>query len=118
MQTLIEVQGESLPALGFGTYAMEGTLCKEAVMHALDIGYRHIDTAQMYNNEEAVGSAVKSSLIDRKEIFVTTKVWPDNFSKSKFVASVENSLRKLQLDYVDLLLLHWPSGERENDVAL
>lgn len=97
-----------MPALGFGTFRMEGADAEEGVRDALEIGYRHIDTAQIYGNEAEVGRAITASPVDRDDVFLTTKVWPDNFAASDLRASVYESLRKLQTDSVNLLLLHWP----------
>lgn len=82
------------------------------------MGFRHIDTAQFYRNEDTVGNAIKKSGIHRKEFFITTKVWASEYKKSRFASSVENSLRQLKTDYVDMLLLHWPSDENSNNTAL
>lgn len=97
-----------IPALGFGTFRMSEVEVAEVLPAALAQGFHHVDTAQIYENEAAVGKAIARSCIARDEIFLTTKVWVDNFSRDRFQASVENSLRKLKTDYVDLLLLHWP----------
>jgi diketogulonate reductase-like aldo/keto reductase len=107
----IDVRGVLVPALGFGTWPMRGDECRQAVEHALAIGYRHIDTAQAYKNEEAVGLAMRGSGLPRDDIFLTTKVRPTNFTRVRARASVEESLRKLGTDTIDLLLLHWPNDE-------
>ena len=104
----ISAHGAEIPALGFGTFQMEEDEAEESVREALDIGYRHIDTAQIYGNEAGVGRAIAASSVDRDDIFLTTKVWPDYFAPKDFRDSVDESLRKLQTDRVDLLLLHWP----------
>jgi 2,5-diketo-D-gluconate reductase B len=93
---------------GFGTYRLTGQVARDAVVTALEVGYRAFDTAQMYGNEEDVGLALRESGIPREELCVTTKVHPDNFSPEKFRPSVEASLEALHTDYVDVLLLHWP----------
>ncbi|MFD2263390.1 aldo/keto reductase [Lacibacterium aquatile] len=98
-----------IPKLGFGTFRMSGDDVRRMVPAVINLGYRHIDTAQIYGNEEAVGDGIKASGIDRADLFLTTKVWVDNFKTDSFRRSVEESLAKLQTDYVDLLLLHWPS---------
>ncbi|GAA0859459.1 2,5-didehydrogluconate reductase DkgB [Aliiglaciecola litoralis] len=103
----------TLPSPGFGTFRLEGESLKQAITDALEIGFRHIDTAQIYGNEETVGEAIANSSVKRDDIFLTTKVWFDNFNAEKFVSSVEESLDKLQTDYVDLLLIHWPSPDRK-----
>lgn len=119
MQKYITIKNEKVPALGFGTWQMEGKECFESVIDALQIGYRHIDTAQMYRNEAEVGEAMEKSGVERGEIFLTTKVWPENFSVEKFIPSVEESLKKLKTDTVDLILLHWPSKvQGEDNIAL
>ena len=97
-----------IPILGFGTYQITGDQALETVKHALRVGYRHIDTAQAYNNEAEVGHAILSSGLPRAHVFVTTKVWPDNFRADDLPSSVNRSLQKLGTDYIDLLLLHWP----------
>lgn len=98
-----------IPLLGLGTYQLEGDTASEIVQHALKVGYRHIDTAQAYGNEDAVGHAVLASGLPRANVFLTTKIWPDRFSKTELPRSVDESLAKLNTEYVDLLLLHWPS---------
>lgn len=105
----IELQGEKIPALGLGTWQMKGTSCEKAVKSALNIGYRHIDTAQAYRNEEIVGKAIKNSDVSRDEIWLTTKIWRSNFRHEDVINSVNKSLERLQTDYIDLLLIHWPS---------
>ncbi len=99
------------PRLGLGTYELEGDVCTEAVTAALDLGYRHIDTAQGYNNEAQVGQAVASWRGPREEVFITTKVWPDHLVEDS--GCVRRSLERLQMDHVDLLLVHWPSQRLE-----
>jgi len=98
-----------LPILGFGTYKLKGKNAVDMVTHALRTGYRHIDTAQAYNNEAEVGKGILRSGLPRAHVFVTTKVWPDHFSRKDLPKSVNKSLRKLGTDYIDLLLLHWPN---------
>ena len=107
----VDAAGARIPALGFGTFELEAGDAERMVHHALDTGYRHVDTAQMYRNEEAVGRAVRESGLDLGQVFVTTKVWPDRFRDGDLQRSVEESLRRLRLEQVDLLLLHWPSDE-------
>jgi 2,5-diketo-D-gluconate reductase B len=101
--------GASIPALGFGTFRIPGPDVLRIVPHALKAGFRHIDTAQIYGNEAEVGEAIAGSGVARGEIFLTTKVWVANYKHDAFLASVDESLRKLKTNYVDLLLLHWPS---------
>jgi len=105
----VEAHGARIPALGFGTWELRDGLAVRLVEAALAIGYRHIDTAQMYENEREVGTAIRTSGIDRAEIFLTTKVWPDRFRQGDLQRSVEESLQRLGLEAVDLLLLHWPN---------
>ena len=95
----------------FGTYPLLDGACRDAIMIAAEIGYRSFDTAQMYRNEAATGAALKETGIARDDLCVTTKVENDNFDESKFLSSVEASLKALQLDYVDVLLLHWPPAD-------
>ena len=102
------IQGVKVPALGFGTFRLGGQTCRDAVLHAMHIGYRHIDTAQMYDNEEWVGQALSSSGVSRDEYFLTTKIGNGNHAAANVLASTDESLRKLGVDYLDLLLIHWP----------
>lgn len=106
----VETNGTKIPALGFGTYRLGDDEAERMVSEALEIGYRHIDTAQMYGNEAGVGRAIRSSGVDRDEIFLTTKVWPNNFERENLLSSMQGSLDKLGMDHVDLVLLHWPSA--------
>jgi 2,5-diketo-D-gluconate reductase B len=92
----------------FGTYPLQGEVAHNAILAAAEIGYRAFDTAQMYENEAETGAALKDTGVAREELCITTKVHPDNFEEGKFLASVEQSLKDLQVDYVDVLLLHWP----------
>lgn len=100
-----------VPALGFGTWQLTGAACKRAVSEALAIGYRHIDTAQIYDNEAEVGAAIAESGLARERLFLTTKVWMDRMRRGALERSVEDSLKRLRTDYVDLLLIHWPNAE-------
>lgn len=99
-----------IPSLGLGTYGMRGAELSGIVAGALRAGFRHIDTAQSYANEADVGAGVAESGVPRSDIFMTTKVWVSNYAPEWFATSVDESLRKLRTDYVDLLLLHWPSS--------
>ncbi|MEW9798338.1 2,5-didehydrogluconate reductase DkgB [Alteromonas sp. CYL-A6] len=99
---------DSMPQLGMGTFRLKEEVARQAVADALAAGFRHIDTAQFYDNEEQVGDALIASKPDRDEVFVTTKVWYEHLGTDKFMPSVYESLSKLKLDYVDLLLIHWP----------
>jgi diketogulonate reductase-like aldo/keto reductase len=105
----VTANGASIPALGFGTFRIPGPDVLRIVPHALKAGFRHIDTAQIYGNEAEVGEAIASSGVARGDIFLTTKVWVENYRHDAFLASVDDSLAKLKTDYVDLLLLHWPN---------
>jgi len=110
--------GVSIPVLGFGTWKAEnGEVAYQAVLEALKAGYRHIDTAAIYQNEESVGRAIRDSGISRQEIFVTTKLWNTNHSYEKARQAFEESMEKLGLDYLDLYLIHWPNPKllREDD---
>lgn len=111
MKTFKLNNGVEIPANGFGVYLISKEDCKDSVLTALKAGYRHIDTAQSYFNEEQVGEALKESKIDRKDIFITTKVWIDNYGEGKTYQSVIKSLKKLKTEYVDLLLLHQPISD-------
>lgn len=106
-----EARGARVPKLGFGTWQINGRDCVEAVTDALAIGYRHIDTAAAYDNEAEVGEGIARSGVDRSDIWLTTKVWMDDLAPSRLRASAERSLRLLQTDWLDLLLIHWPNPE-------
>lgn len=103
--------GVKMTILGFGVYQIPKEDTKQAVLEALKVGYRHIDTAQSYFNEAEVGEAISESGIPREEIFLTTKIWIDNYGYEKAKASIDESLRKLKTDYVDLFLLHQPISD-------
>jgi len=105
----LKTQGISLPRLGLGTFRMQGDVCRAAVESALGLGYRHIDTAEMYGNEEAIGPAIAASGVARKDLHVTTKVWHENLAPDAIRKAFDTSLKKLKLDHVDLYLVHWPS---------
>src|SRR3954454_19293961 len=105
----IQTQGISLPKLGLGTFRMQGDACRAAVESALGLGYRHLDTAEMYGNEEAIGAAIAASRIPRGELHVTTKVWHENLAPEAIRKAFDGSLKKLRLDHIDLYLVHWPS---------
>jgi diketogulonate reductase-like aldo/keto reductase len=105
----VAANGTEIPKIGFGTWTLNGGRCSDLVQHALGVGYRHIDTARMYGNEEAVGRGIKASSVSRDEIFLTTKVWWTDLAPADLERSAEESLRRLGLDYVDLLLIHWPN---------
>jgi len=101
--------GESVPVLGFGTWQMDTATAETAVSTALEQGYRHVDTAQVYGNEDGVGRAIQDAPVDREEVFLTTKVDPTHTSHEDIVGSVTESLDALGTEYVDLLLIHWPN---------
>lgn len=103
--------GIEMPILGYGVYQVTPEECERCVLDALSVGYRSVDTAQAYFNEEGVGNAISKSGIPRNELFITTKVWISNAGYEKAKASIAESLRKLQSDYVDLLLIHQPFGD-------
>jgi diketogulonate reductase-like aldo/keto reductase len=103
--------GAKVPAIGFGTYGMERADMLRMIPAALQGGFRHIDTAQVYRNEAEVGECTVASGIARSELFITTKVWVENYPARRFAASVDESLSKLRTDYIDLLLLHWPHDD-------
>jgi 2,5-diketo-D-gluconate reductase B len=105
----IKTQGISLPRLGLGTYRMQGDVCRAAVESALGLGYRHIDTAEMYGNEEAIGAAIAAAGVPRADLHITTKVWNENLAPDAMRRAFDSSLKKLRLDQVDLYLVHWPA---------
>jgi 2,5-diketo-D-gluconate reductase B len=105
----VRLQGATVPALGFGTFRMKGGECAAAVARAITIGYRHLDTAEIYENEEAVATGIRESGIDRGELFVTTKAWMEDLSPTGIQKSLKGSLRRLGTDYIDLWLVHWPN---------
>jgi 2,5-diketo-D-gluconate reductase B len=102
--------GGAMPVLGLGTWQLRGRDCREAVRAALALGYRHLDTAEMYGNEAEVGAGLKASVVARGEVFLTTKVWPEHLRAPALRRAAEESLRRLGVEYVDLLL-HWPSSD-------
>jgi 2,5-diketo-D-gluconate reductase B len=106
----IEANGAHIPLIGLGTWDLRGKTCARMVEEAIKLGYRHIDTAAMYNNEEEVGEGLRASGIKRDEVFVTTKVWSSNLRARDFERSARDSLAKLKLPSVDLLLIHWPNS--------
>ncbi len=106
-----KIQGVEVPELGFGTFKLIGKECEQAVKLALNVGYRHIDTAQVYKNEREVGNGIKQAHIKRDELFVTTKIWMNNLAPEEVIKSSERSLQDLDLPYVDLLLIHWPNPD-------
>ncbi|MEM6782417.1 MAG: aldo/keto reductase [Bacteroidota bacterium] len=107
----LTVHGVTIPKLGLGTYKLTGDGATRGVEHALDLGYRHVDTAQIYRNEAEVGRGLANSPLDRERVFLTTKVWHDQLAHANVISSTEESLRKLGTDFVDLLLIHWPNAD-------
>ena len=112
MKTIKLNNGIEMPQMGFGVYQILPTECERCVNDALQTGYRMIDTAQAYHNEEGVGNAIKRSGIDRKEIFLVSKIWISNYGYKKVKASIDKSLDRLQTDHIDLMLLHQPFCDR------
>src|SRR5580704_7074829 len=108
---VIESHGARIPVLGFGTMTLKENVCVELVEAALQLGYRHLDTAQMYGNEREVGQGLRGSGLKREEVFLTTKVWFNRLAPGDFERSVEESVAKLDLPWVDLLMIHWPNAQ-------
>lgn len=106
----VQANGASIPLIGLGTWQLNNATCVRMVSEALKLGYRHIDTASMYGNEDAVGEGMRASGIARDQVFLTTKVWQDDLRAKDFQRSVETSLKKLKLPFVDLVLIHWPNS--------
>ena len=111
MKTVKLNNGVEMPVLGYGVYQVTPEECERCVSDAISVGYRSIDTAQAYHNEEGVGNAINKSGVPRKDFFITTKVWLSNYGEAKAAASIDESLRKLKTDYVDLFLLHQPFND-------
>jgi len=105
----LAAHGVQVPVLGFGTYKLVGNECADAVEEAISLGYRHLDTAEMYQNEQAVARGIQRSGVNRSELFITTKVWMDNLSPEGLRRSLTGSLERLDTDYADLWLIHWPN---------
>lgn len=105
----IQIHGAKIPVIGLGTWPLRGKECRDAVLSALDAGYRHLDTAQMYENEKEVGDALRKSGIPREDVFITTKISSPHLSHDDVLEFFEISREKLQIEYVDLLLIHWHS---------
>src|SRR5215470_10401294 len=111
MEFAVATEGARIPLLGLGTYQLTGRTCTRIVEQALRLGYRHIDTAEMYDNEREVGEGLHASGVKRNEVFVTTKIWPSHFSPPSLERAAKESLVRLRLSEVDLLLLHWPNPQ-------
>ena len=109
----ITTQGIKVPKLGLGTFKMTDDVCRTAVESALALGYRHIDTAEMYGNETPIGEAIAASAIKRDDLHVTTKVWHDHLQPDAILRAFDASLKKLRLDVVDLYLVHWPAKDMD-----
>jgi 2,5-diketo-D-gluconate reductase B len=107
----VTANGASIPLLGLGTWDLRGRACARIVEQALRLGYRHIDTAEMYDNEREVGEGLRASGVSRKEVFVCTKVWPSHFAPPALERAAKESLVRLRLTEIDLLLLHWPNPQ-------
>jgi len=105
----VDAHGARIPLLGLGTWDVRGRTCARIVEQAIRLGYRHIDTAQMYDNEAEVGDGVRASGVKRDELFVTTKIWPTHFSPPELLRTAKECLVRLRMSEVDLLLLHWPN---------
>ena len=108
---VVEAHGARIPLVGLGTWDLRGRTCARMVEEALRLGYRHVDTAELYDNEHEVGEGLRSSGVAREEVFVTTKVWPSHFAAREFERAAKESLTRLKLAHVDLLLLHWPNPQ-------
>ncbi|MGY6126009.1 aldo/keto reductase [Paraburkholderia strydomiana] len=114
----LETKGLTIPCLGLGTFRMTGEECRIAVESALELGYRHIDTAEMYGNEKEVGAALASSGVVRSEVHVTSKVWHENLTPERMHLSIERTLQSLQIDELDLYMVHWPSPAMDLPVVM
>jgi len=115
---VVSAHGMTMPKLGLGTWRMKGEECTAAVLGALERGYRHVDTAQMYGNEDAVGAALAATPVARADIHLTTKVWWENLAPDAMQRAMENSLTQLRTGYVDLYLIHWPAPEMDLAASL
>jgi 2,5-diketo-D-gluconate reductase B len=111
IESRVDALGARIPVLGFGTMTLKENVCVELVEAALQLGYRHLDTAQMYGNEREVGEGLRGSGLKREDVFLTTKVWFNRLAPGDFERSVDESLEKLKLPWVDLLMIHWPNAQ-------
>lgn len=107
----LKIKGVPVPALGLGTWSLNGRDCERAVAMAIDAGYRHIDTARAYGNEAEVGKGIRASGVDRGDIFLTTKIWYDDLASGHFQRATEQSIGAIGVDYADLVLVHWPNAD-------
>ena len=108
---VVEAHGARIPLIGLGTWNLRGSTCVRMVEQALRLGYRHVDTAEMYDNEREVGEGLRASGLPRGQVFITTKIWPSHFAARELERAAKESLTRLQLAEVDLLLLHWPNPQ-------
>ena len=111
MTPFVEAKGARIPLLGLGTWELRGRVCARVVEQALRLGYRHVDTAEIYENEREVGEGVRASGVRRSEVFVTTKIWPSHFAPRELERAARDCLARLRLSEVNLLLLHWPNPQ-------
>jgi len=111
MTPTVEAKGARIPLAGLGTWDLRGRTCARVIEQALRLGYRHIDTAEMYDNEREVGEGLRASGVPRNDVFITTKVWPSHFAPRELLRAAKDSLVKLRMSEVDLLLLHWPNPQ-------
>ena len=111
MTHVVEVSGARIPLVGLGTWELRGRVCARIVEQAIRLGYRHVDTAEMYDNEREVGEGLRASGVARDEVFLTTTIWPSHFAPLELERAAKSSLARLRLDQVDLLLLHWPNPQ-------
>src|SRR3954471_1777174 len=115
---VVDANGARIPLVGLGTWDLRGRTCARIVEQALRLGYRHIDTAEMYDNEREVGEGLRASGVNRNEVFVVTKVWPSHFAPRELLRAAKECLVRLRLTEVDLLLLHWPNPDIPLSVTL
>src|SRR5262245_14880470 len=108
---VVEARGARMPLIGLGTWELRGRACTRVVEQALRLGYRHVDTAELYDNEREVGEGLRAAGVAREDVFITTKVWPSHFAPRDLERSAQASLERLRLSHVDLLLLHWPNPQ-------
>jgi 2,5-diketo-D-gluconate reductase B len=111
MTPVVEAHGARIPLIGLGTWDLRGRTCARLTEQALRLGYRHIDTAEMYDNEREVGEGLRAAGVKRDDVFITTKIWPSHFAPRELARAAKESLMRLRLSEVDLLLLHWPNPQ-------